>query len=292
MTSSLITNEIKTYLWLWQGREVRVTYEVQGHGQSLLLLPAFSTVCSRTEVAELAQRLASKFQTIALDWPGFGDSDRPKLNYAPALYQQFLQDFVRDCVPEGGILLAAGHSAGYALQVMKDLPQHFDRLILVSPTWRGPLPTMMKGQKPWFATLRGLVRTPILGQGLYRLNTTKGFLRMMYSRHVYADPQKITAELIDRKQQISQQPGARYAPVAFVTGGLDPVVDRASFQALWPPQPILLIIGADSPPKSLGEMQSMAELPQVTTITLPGTLGIHEENAAAVAAEILQQLAG
>jgi pimeloyl-ACP methyl ester carboxylesterase len=288
--TSFLTNNIKTYLWLWQGQEVHITYELRGHGQSLLLLPAFSTVCSRTEVGELAQRLASKFQTIALDWPGFGDSDRPKLNYAPTLYQQFLQDFVRDCVPQGGILLAAGHSAGYALQVMKDLPRHFDRLILVSPTWRGPLPTMMKGQKPWFATLRGLVRTPILGQGLYRLNTTKGFLRMMYSRHVYADSQKITAELIDRKQQITQQPGARYAPVAFVTGGLDPVVDRASFQALWPLQPLLLIIGADSPPKSLGEMQSMAGLPGVTAITLPGTLGIHEENAAAVATAILQQL--
>jgi hypothetical protein len=52
--------------------------------------------------------------------------------------------------------------------------------------------------------------------------------------------------------------------------------------------PILVLIGADSPPKSLGEMQSMAELPGVTSRTLSGTLGMSEESAHLVAAEILQ----
>lgn len=288
MINSPIASKTHTYCWSWQGQQVRITYEVQGHGRTCLLLPAFSTVCSRAEVAALAAQLATQFQTITLDWPGFGDSDRPKLDYSPSLYHQFLQDFIRDCVPQPSILLATGHSAGYALKAMET--HGFAQLILVAPTWRGPLPTMVQGQKPWFAAIRGLVRTPILGQGLYQLNTTKGFLRMMYRRHVYADIQKITPELIDRKQQIAQQPGARYAPVAFVTGGLDPVIDRASFQKSWPSQPVLLIIGADSPPKSLAEMQAMATLPHTTTLTLPGTLGLHEENAAAVAEAILHHL--
>jgi pimeloyl-ACP methyl ester carboxylesterase len=292
MTSTIPNTQIKAYDWTWQGQSIRATYEVGGSGQPLLLLPAFSTVSSRTEVMEVARLLADAYQTIALDWPGFGDSDRAKLNYAPNLYQQFLQDFLRDCCPQPVILLAAGHSAGYALQAIQHQPSACQRLILVAPTWRGPLPTMLQGQRPWFQLLRDLVNTPILGQFLYQLNTTKGFLRMMYGRHVYANPANITPELIDRKQQISQQPGARFGPVAFVTGGLDPVVDRASFHQLFQglSLPILVLIGAASPPKSLGEMQAMAELPSVTSQTLPGTLGMSEESAALVATAIRQWL--
>lgn len=290
MNSTIPQTELKTYHWTWQGQTIGVTYEVGGSGQPLLLLPAFSTVSSRTEVAEVARLLADQYQTIALDWPGFGDSDRLKLNYAPNLYQQFLQDFLQDCCPQPVILLAAGHSAGYALQAIQQQPGACQRLILVAPTWRGPLPTMLKGQRSWFQLLRALVGTPILGQFLYQLNTTKGFLRMMYGRHVYANPQNITAELIDRKQRISQQPGARFGPVAFVTGGLDPVADRASFHQRFQGLnfPILILIGADSPPKSLGEMQAMAELPGVTSQTIPGTLGMSEESAALVATAIHQ----
>jgi pimeloyl-ACP methyl ester carboxylesterase len=100
MNSTIQNQVIKTYEWSWQGQTVNATYEIAGNGPPLLLLPAFSTVSSRTEVADLADLLGHKYQTIALDWPGFGDSDRPKLDYAPALYQRFLQDFIRDCVPQ------------------------------------------------------------------------------------------------------------------------------------------------------------------------------------------------
>jgi pimeloyl-ACP methyl ester carboxylesterase len=284
------THNSRTYSWQWQNQAISVIYEVQGQGPALLLLPAFSTVCSRTEVAEIAKNLAKKYQVTSLDWPGFGSSDRPGIDYNPAFYHQFLADFVRDCLPHPTHVMATGHTVGYVLQLAQTQPELFDRIILVAPTWRGPLPAMMSGQKPWFKLLRSLVRTPLLGQALYRVNTTKGFLDMMYRRHVYASPNNITPALIATKRSISQQPGARFAPAAFVTGGLDPVFDRAAFQALFQDihqnLKIAVIIGADSPPKSLAEMRSLAELPGITSVTLPGTLGMHEEYADLVSAEI------
>jgi pimeloyl-ACP methyl ester carboxylesterase len=278
--------ESQSYSWQWQNQTIPVIYEVQGQGQSLLLLPAFSTVCSRAEVAAIASILADRWQVTSIDWPGFGDSGRPRTAYDPSFYQQFLADFTRDCVPHPTNVVATGHTAGYVLQLAQTQGELFDKIILVAPTWRGPLPTMMSGQKSWFKLLRDLVGTPLLGQALYGANTTKGFLEMMYRRHVYANPDNITPELIATKQQISQRPGARFAPAAFVTGGLDPVADRASFQALCQDLKLSIIIGADSPPKSLAEMRSMAELPGVTSVTLPGTLGMHEEYATLVATEI------
>ena len=74
--------------------------------------------------------------------------------------------------------------------------------------------------------VKNLVRSPVIGQGLYYLNTTPSFLRLMYKRHVYVDETKLTPEFIAQKHQITSKEGARYAPAAFVTGALSPYLTR------------------------------------------------------------------
>ncbi len=46
--------------------------------------------------------------------------------------------------------------------------------------------------------------------------------------------------------------------------------------------PVLIILVKNAPPKSKVEMLAMAELEQVQTVRLAGTLGIHEEYPQAV----------
>lgn len=267
------------YQWYWQEQPLSIAYETVGIGEPILLLPSFSTVSSRTEMSGLAKRLKSQFQVTSIDFPGFGDSARPRLDYAPSLYRQFLADFVRDNYTSSVRIVAAGHAAGYALNLAATVPNIVSKLVLVAPTWRGPLPTMARGQKPWLKGVRELIRTPILGQFLYQLTTTPSFLEFMYRRHVYSDISKLTPDLLARKRQLTQQSGARYGAAAFVTGGLDPYLDRsaaiAHLQSL--SIPVLVAIGENSPPKSKAEMLALSEVTNVISHTLPGTLGLHEE---------------
>src|SRR4028118_87572 len=95
-TDSHTERVVQNYLWNWQGQALTVVYETLGEGTPVLLLPAFSTVSTRGEMGGIAKRLSSKFQTVTLDWPGFGESERLPLEYRSALYHNFLQDFVRD----------------------------------------------------------------------------------------------------------------------------------------------------------------------------------------------------
>ena len=288
-TTPTVTAPTATYTWNWQGQTLSIAYETTGVGEPILLLPAFSTVSSRTEMSGLAAQLRPQFQVTTVDFPGFGDSARPRLDYAPPLYQQFLADFVRDLIAAPVTLVAAGHAAGYALKLAATAPDRVSKLILVAPTWRGPLPTMAQGQQPWLKGVRELIRTPLLGQFLYQLTTTPSFLGFMYRRHVYADVRTLTPDLLAQKRQITQQSGARYGAAAFVTGGLDPYLERseaiADLQSL--NIPVLIAIGQDSPPKSKAEMSALAALPHVTSVTLPGTLGMHEEYPTELAAVIL-----
>ena len=280
--SSVLTSTCLKYQWNWQGQPLTIAYEKIGSGAPMLLLPSFSTVSSRTEMSGLANLLSSQFQVTTVDFPGFGDSSRAKLDYSPPLYRQFLSDFVRDLYPDLPVtIVAAGHAAGYALNLAASVPNSVAKLVLVAPTWRGPLPTMARGQQPWLKVVRELIRTPILGQFLYQLTTTPSFLGFMYRRHVYADPSTLTPAVLQQKRQLTQQPGARFGAAAFVTGGLDPYLDRATaitqLQSLM--IPVFVAIGESSPPKSKAEMIALAQVTNVTSCTLPGTLGLHEEYA-------------
>ncbi|NJR62380.1 MAG: alpha/beta fold hydrolase [Cyanobacteria bacterium CRU_2_1] len=279
-----IGGETQFFEWNWQNRTYSVAYETRGSGSPILLLPAFSTVSSRTEMRGLAESLSTQFQVVALDWLGFGQSSRPALDYNPALYQQLLRDFVAATFDTPVAVVAAGHAAGYAMQVAQQQPCPWSKIVLVAPTWKGPLrvmgaPTLVRNG------VRKLVRSPLLGQLLYKLNTLPSFLHFMYRRHVYTNPEHLTPEFMAQKWQITQQPGARYAPAAFVTGTLDPVQQRTDFLNVFQTlsTPVMVVIGEQTPPKSKAEMEVLAHLTGVQVQHMSGSLGLHEEYVTALA---------
>jgi pimeloyl-ACP methyl ester carboxylesterase len=281
--------ESRTFPWEWQGRPIEVAHETLGTGRAVLLLPAFSTVSSREEMRPLAERLAAQgCSCMLVDWPGFGDSTRGRLGYGPRLYHHFLADFTAAVGPSGAAVVAAGHVACYALALARDRPGLWSHAVLLAPTWRGPLPTAM-GQHPRaYAWARGLVGTPVIGEALYRLNTLRSLIGLMYRRHVYSEAGRITPAFIAQKQGVARRPGARFGSVAFVTGHLDPVSDRGAFLALFnpPPVPILVFCGNATPPKSKAEMAALAGQSGIDLRWVAGSLGLHEECAQTIADQI------
>jgi pimeloyl-ACP methyl ester carboxylesterase len=285
---------MQRFSWNWQGRPVEAVYETLGRGPPVLLLPAFSTVSSREEMRPLASRVAaSGFACTLIDWPGFGSSTRGRLDDGPALYHRFLADFVAATMPDGASVIAAGHASGYALALGHARSGLWRRLVLLAPTWRGPLPTAMGPHPRAYALVRSLVRAPAIGEALYRVNTHPRVISMMYRRHVYANPELVTPQFVAAKRAFARQPGARFASVAFVTGALDPVPDRQSFLALLTPPsaPTLILCGTATPPKSKSEMAAIAAGPDIEVKWMPGSLGLHEESAEAISEPIAAFLA-
>lgn len=271
--------DIREFQWNWKGKPVTAVYEVLGAGKPILLLPAFSTISTRSEMEELAHSLAANYQVFSLDWIGFGQSARPAINYTPAVYHAFLRDFVRKTFSEPVVVIAAGHAAGYVMELAQKQPAPWSWVVLTAPTWRGPLPTAMGEHRKFYRFLKFLVSTPVLGQILYLLNTLPAFLGWMMRRHVYADPQNVTPGLLRQKWRTTQKRGARFASAAFVTGALDPIQTHAEwlnwFQPL--PVPVLMAIGEQTPPKSRAEMEIPALFSAVQVYRMPGSLGLHEE---------------
>jgi len=276
-----------TFAWSWRETPVPVGYEVSGPAgaEPILMLPAMSTVSTRDELGALAHQLEPR-RCVITDWPGFGDTARPRLDYDRALCRGFLEDVVAHLQSEverpSFPVIACGHAAGYAIDLEARHPGTFTHLVLIAPTWRGPLPTMMSGRKPIQRRIRRLIHAPVIGELLYRLNVSRPVVRMMYRRHVFSDPAFLTDELLAERMRLTRQPGARFASACFVTGALDPFDERAAFlgAARRVQAPILMLYGPDTPPKSRAEMQALAGLPGIESRLLGrGTLGMAEELA-------------
>jgi len=276
--NSSIGGTKNVYTWNFLDQQYQIVYETIGAGKPILLLPAFSTVSSRTEMKGIANLLATEYRVTVLDWLGLGESDCPPVDYNPELFQQLLADFIEYNFNSPIILIAAGHASGYALKFTQDNPDIISKLVLIAPTWQGPLRVMGLPDSVRNG-VNNLVRSPVIGQGLYYLNTTPSFLLFMYKRHVYVDESKLTPEFIDRKHKITSKKGGRYAPAAFVTGAIDPVMNREEFLQLLESVsiPVLIILAENAPPKSKAGMEAMAKLEQVKTVRLKGTLGLYEE---------------
>lgn len=260
--------------------------ECAGTGPYLLCLPALSTVSSREEMRPLAQALGDMRRTVLTDWPGFGETTRHPVRYGPALLGGFLDALLAHLGREGPVdMLAAGHAAAYAVAASRRADGRVGRLALVAPTWRGPLPTAMGRHDAAYARVRSAVHLPVLGHLLYRLNTMESVIGLMYRRHVYAEQALVTKDFVSGKARHAHRRNARFGSAAFVTGALDPFPDRESFHAALSrlDGPVLAVTGRDTPPKSLAEMRALGRVESVRTVEMAGSLGMHEENAAAIA---------
>lgn len=282
-------------IWSWHGCPVTVGYDDEGSGPLLLLLPALSSISTRAEMHPLMRRLTSDFRVVTLDWPGFGTGPRPPLHWTPDALSAFLGHALATLGARPHGIVAAGHAAAYLLHHAAQNEGCTDRIALIAPTWRGPLPTMMGGDHPWFAKARRLIERPFIGPALYRLNVSTFVVRRMVAGHVYSDPGFLSGARLAEKMQVTRGSGARFASVAFVTGGLDRYSSRTAFlgDAARAGVPIRLVYGTQTPARSRAEMEALAALPGVEMVRLPaGKLSVHEEFPDKVAAALRPFLCG
>lgn len=269
-----------TLEWTWRGKSIRLGADARGNGPKVLLLPALSSISSRREMHPLQERLAARYSTLAVDWPGFGEAPRPQVDWTPDAYAAFLAFVLSSVMPHPHAIIAAGHAATYVLKHAASASEPTARLVLVAPTWRGPLPTMAGGHRPFFDRLCRLVDRAAVGPLIYRLNVNPFVVRRMGAGHVYSDPAFLNEERLRQKLAVVRAPGARFASVRFVTGRLDPLASREAFLdvARRAGAPIQLVYGADTPPKSRAEMEALAAVSGIRTARLPrGKLAVHEE---------------
>lgn len=270
------------------GQRIAVPCDVSGQGRDALLLPALSTISSRREMSELAKDLSGEYRCLVPDWPGFGARPRERVPLSPVTFHAFLDGLLTSVPGPYALGVAAGHAAGYLVAAACRHPGLFGRLVLVAPTWRGPLPTAMPDRAAWFPRIRRAVEAPVLGEALYRLNISPPIIRRMMKAHVYGNREAVTPAVVREKHAVTRQRNGRFGTAAFVTGRLDPVASREEFLGLFGAglPPVLILRPDGAPRRSAAEMDALAASGLARAVRIPGALSPHEEHPAAVAAAI------
>ena len=120
--------------------DIRVRYLDRGTGQTAILVHGLGG--SIESWANNIDALSREVRVIAIDLPGFGQSDKPKLNYTIKFYRDFLASFIEQL--ELRVTLVGSSLRGQiAAELAIVRPDLVQRLVLISPA--GALPTSFKG---------------------------------------------------------------------------------------------------------------------------------------------------
>jgi len=195
-----------------------VSFQRLGEGDPLFLLHSFGAGHDAIEWRDTAERLARRYQVFAPDLPGWGRSDRPRLDYDSELYIDFVIDFMIDLVRRRGVLIASGLSAAYAIQVAVDRPELVRALVLVAP-----LGIDLASDEPDLkdAVIHRLLRLPVLGTSALNAYASRKGIAHHLREEVYADPDRVTDELVDHYWRSSHDDGSRAALAAYLSGYLN-----------------------------------------------------------------------
>jgi non-heme chloroperoxidase len=114
---------------------IKVHYESYGKGsQAVVFIHGWS--CDLTFWKAQLPAIGSKTRAIAIDLPGHGQSDKPRIAYTMDLYARAIDAVLRDAGIEGAILV--GHSNGVPVvrQFYRRYPEKTKGLVLVDGTLR------------------------------------------------------------------------------------------------------------------------------------------------------------
>lgn len=187
----------------------------QGGGRPLVLTPSVNAAASAYEMKPVWDAYAGTRPVYALEWPGFGSSARPDTPYTRELMTRSLTALVERIgqdVDVVGLSLGSEFAARAALTEPR-----IRSLALISPSGLG---------QPRGGTQEANAEDG--GQKLYeRLNSVStplyAALRLRPSIEYFLSRSfrgPVDSGLVDYALDTTRQPGAKYAPVYFISGQL------------------------------------------------------------------------
>lgn len=252
-------------------------YHRPGTGTPLVFLHSFNAVASPMEMRPLVEHYAEATDRPlwALDWLGFGRSERTRRRYTPQTYHDVLYAVLSDAVGPAD-LVACSLGSEFAASVALQAASLVRRCVFIAPTGlsakRGPSPFGRLAVKT-AATVGGFTLP-------YFWLTRPSSLRRYLAAQVFQDAEAVPEALVYYGAQTARIYGAPYAPRHFVDGSLfQRNIDTEVYARLYRPT---LILTPETPAPTVQRFDRLSALKQanpryITHTAVPGGLLPHWE---------------
>jgi pimeloyl-ACP methyl ester carboxylesterase len=169
--------------------------------------------------------LAEQRHVMALDWPGYGLSERPGVPMSMEEHVALLAAFLDAKGLAGAHLAGFSMGGAVALGLALRAPERVRSLTLIGSYGldaRVPVPVL-----PYLA-----MRTPRLSGGVtWGMRRSRLLTRLVLTRIVFSDPRLVTDALVDAVHEQLKAPEAERSFVAWLRGEMRPFSLGTSFEA-------------------------------------------------------------
>ncbi len=186
----------------------------------LVLLHSINAAATAYEMKPLFEAYRGKRDVYAIDMPGFGFSDRTDLVYSKELYKQAIIDLLSR-IGKPADVIAFSLTSEFAASAAVEHPEYFRSLSMISPAGFNTQLTKASSagaeQSGASDSVYRVLSFPLWSQAIYDLLTIKSSIHwFLQSSFVGTVDQGLEAY----DYLTAHQPGARYAPLFFVSGKL------------------------------------------------------------------------
>lgn len=192
------------------GGSLRLYREIGPQGSTpVLLVHSVNAAASAYEMKPLFDGLEADHSVYALDLPGYGHSTRGDRSYSPQLMAGGIESAI-DEIGEPVHLVAMSLGSEFAARVAARSPDKVKSLSLISPTGFGNVRNAQPGPA-------AMLKFPVWAQAIFDGIVSRPSIRYFLDKS-FTSP--VDEALIDHAYRSAHQPGARHAPLAFLSGEL------------------------------------------------------------------------
>lgn len=215
--------------------------DLRGTGAPVVLVHSLNAAASSYEMEPLFDGLLGNKPVLAFDLPGFGRSERGERTYDRRLFRQAILAMLERATQHRGIaadLVALSLGCELAAEAALERPDLVRTLTFLSPTGLGFMARRqldVLSRKP--ERVLEILSHPVIGAPLFALLASGPSIRYFLSKS-FVGP--VDQGLAHYDWTSAHQPGARFAPLAFVSGTLfDPEVRSRVYEKLDVPVHVL-----------------------------------------------------
>jgi pimeloyl-ACP methyl ester carboxylesterase len=146
--------------------------------------------------------LSKRYRLYIPDLLGYGYSDRPKVDYTPALFIDMIRQFMDQLGVNSAGLIGNSMGAGIAWAFALTHPERVDKLVLIDGIPPQVVPAVRNRLLRWFLAIRHVPLLPYLAVAL----RTRRMVRTALTQIVYAD-RLITDVVVERQYRIDRIAG-------------------------------------------------------------------------------------